>query len=469
MGGGTAVAWYQAVGWSALAAVVVAAGSAGLSMARRRSSRRVQEARDRRRERYRAVFEHVQTDGTVDPQGVSEWSRAFSDGVFLDLLADALERADAEARSRLIALCERAGYVGRLRRTAWSVWWWRRAYAARWLGRLGSREGIADLIRLSDDVSFRVRCVAIGALGSLRDPRIEPVFLKALDTAGDGDATRSRRLVPIEVVTAALIAQGAAVVLPLLPRLIEGPIAVREAVANILSWVPDAHPPVRAALLGALRDGDAEVRARAAQALGKVGDVGAVVPLAGALSDTAWFVRLHAARALGILRHASAIRSLVAALTDESWQVRATAAESLRRLGAQAVPALTDCLLTSGDRYAKEQIVEELQRTTFIQEQINLLDEAQTEAGFAARRLLREVARHGATRILLDALRRHPKATVRRRLVDILGREQSPRVIAALHDVMTADQDAGVREAASGALTAGSGRPTRDVVGGRAA
>jgi len=66
MGGGTAVAWYQAVGWSALAAVVVAAGSAGLSMARRRSSRRVQEARDRRRERYRAVFEHVQTDGIVD-------------------------------------------------------------------------------------------------------------------------------------------------------------------------------------------------------------------------------------------------------------------------------------------------------------------------------------------------------------------------------------------------------------------
>ena len=76
MGGGTAVAWYQAVVWSALAAVVIAAGSAGLLMARRRSSRRVQQARDRRRERYRAVFEHVQTDGTVDPQVVSEWSRA---------------------------------------------------------------------------------------------------------------------------------------------------------------------------------------------------------------------------------------------------------------------------------------------------------------------------------------------------------------------------------------------------------
>ncbi|MBI3608153.1 MAG: HEAT repeat domain-containing protein [Nitrospirae bacterium] len=468
MGGGVAVAWYQAVWWSVLAAVVVAAGAAGLAMAWRRLSRRVQEARDRRRERYRAALDRVQTDGAVDAQVVSEWSRALGDGVFRDCLADAIDRADAEARSRLIAFCERSGYVVRLCRAAWSVWWWRRAVAARWLGRLGSREGISDLIRLSDDRSLHVRCVAISALGALRDPRIEPMLLKALDTTGGGRETSSHRRVPIEVVTAALIAQGASMILPLLSRLQEGPTAVREAVANVLSCVPEAHPRVRAALLGALRDADAEVRARAAQALGQIGYVGAVVPLADALSDTAWFVRLRAARALGLLGHAGAIRPLVAALTDESWQVRAAAGEALRRLGDPAVPALADCLLTSRDRYAKEQIVEELQRTTLIGEQVNLLD-IQTGAGFAARRLLREVARHGATRILLDALRRHPKAAVRRRLVDVLGREPSPRVIAALHDVVTADQDAGVREAASRALTAGSRRPPGDVVERRAA
>ncbi len=469
LGDGAVAAWYQAVGWSALAAMLVAAGAAGLAMATRRSSRRVHEARDRRRARYRSVFERVQTDGAVETHIVTEWSQALRDGVFLDGLADAIDRADAEARSRLIALCERSGYVDRLRRAAWSVWWWRRSFAARWLGRLGSREGLVDLIRLSDDVSFRVRCAAIGALGSLRDPRVAPVLLEALDMAGGGDEASSRRHVPIEIVTTALIAQGAAVTLPLLPRLYEGPIAVREAVASILSWAPDGHPSVRAALFVALCDADAEVRARAAHALGKIGDVGAVVPLADALSDAAWFVRLHAARALGRLGFPSALRPLVVALTDESWQVRAASAEALRRLGAQAVPALTECLLTSRDRYAKEQIVEELQRTTFIQGQINLLDEAQTEAGFAARRLLREAARHGATRILLDALRGHPKATVRRRLVDILGREQSPRVIAALHDVMTGDRDAGVREAAGRALTTGSPRQPLDAVGGRAA
>ena len=39
-----------------------------------------------------------------------------------------------------------------------------------------------------------------------------------------------------------------------------------------------------------------------------------------------------------------------------------------------AVPALTECLFESRDRYAKEQVVEELQRTPLLLEQIEALD-----------------------------------------------------------------------------------------------
>jgi HEAT repeat protein len=321
---------------------------------------------------------------------------------------------------------------------------------------------VSDLIRLLDDSSYHVRCVAVGALASWRHPRILLALLKTLDHMHERTpwgALPRRYRVPIGVVTDALIAQGASAVAPLLPRLQSGPRPVREAVAEVLSWSPDPHPRVRAALLGALRDADPEVRARAAKALGKVVYVGAVVPLAEALSDGTWFVRLQAARALGAIAHPRAIAPLVSALTDEYWQVRAAAADALRRLGDLAVPALTHCLFTSRDRYAKEQIVEELQRTSLIQEQIDALDEAHPGAGFAAQRLLREIVRHGATRILLEALRRHPTPAVRLRLIDILEGQGSHQVVAALHDVMNGDADAGVREAACCALTTGGQNP----------
>jgi HEAT repeat protein len=150
------------------------------------------------------------------------------------------------------------------------------------------------------------------------------------------------------------------------------------------------------------------------------------------------------------------VRALVTALTDEAWQVRAAAAEALRRVGGPAVSALTECLFESRDRYAKEQVVEELQRTPLLLEQVEALDGTHDGAAFAAQRFLREMARHGATSVLLDALRRHPRAGVRRRLVAVLGVVDAPRVIAALHDVAEHDRDAGVREASRRALT---GRP----------
>jgi hypothetical protein len=54
---------------------------------------------------------------------------------------------------------------------------------------------------------------------------------------------------------------------------------------------------------------------------------------------------------------------------------------------------------------------------------------------------------------LLDALRAHPRVTVRRRLALALGTVDVPRVIAVLHDLAEHDRDSGVREAARRALT----------------
>jgi HEAT repeat protein len=245
-----------------------------------------------------------------------------------------------------------------------------------------------------------------------------------------------------------------------LSRLQSPSAAVRTVAADVLASAPNPDPRVRAALLAALEDPEGEVRARAAKTIGAIGDPGEVAPLVKALSDSVWFVRLQAAKAIGALAHERAVRALVTALTDEAWQVRAAAAEALRRVGEAAVPALTECLFESRDRYAKEQVVEELQRTPLLLEQVEALDGTHAGAAFAAQRFLREMARHGATSVLLDALRRHPRAGVRRRLVAVLSVVDAPRVIAVLHDLAEHDRDAGVREASHRALT---GRPDRSV------
>jgi len=106
--------------------------------------------------------------------------------------------------------------------------------------------------------------------------------------------------------------------------------------------------PAVPGLIEALGDGDEQLRADAAYALGVVdeGVEPAIPALARALDDPAEDVRQWSAWALG--NHgptsAGAVEDLRAALTDpESW-VRQNAAEALGRIGEPARPAIPDLI-----------------------------------------------------------------------------------------------------------------------------
>jgi HEAT repeat protein len=456
--------WWSAVFWTPAAAAALAAASAGFSLTRRFVRRAALQRRDARRAGYRAIVDHLSDARLGVDTAFSDLPHSvLTDHVFLACLADAFDNGFPELRARLVGHCGRFGYPERFRALTRSPWAWRRMDAARWLGRLEYRDGQADLIRLAGDRSARVRSAAVGALGTLREPAALAALVACLD---DLTTAGVRRGVPADVLTRALVGQGVAAVPALLSRMHSRSGVVRRIVVNALACAPESDARIRGAVQSALGDRDAEVRAAAAKAIGHAGDTAAVALLAGALSDPVWFVRLQAARALGTLAHRRAVRPLVTALTDESWQVRAAVADALRRLGEPAVPALTECLFTSRDRYVKEQVVEELQRTPFLHEQIEALDSQAPGAVFAAQRFLREMARHGATTVLLEALRGHRRVSVRRRLALSLGAVDAPRVIAVLHDLAEHDRDAGVREAARRALTGRSdlaaGGPARE-------
>jgi HEAT repeat protein len=101
----------------------------------------------------------------------------------------------------------------------------------------------------------------------------------------------------------------------------------------------------------ALEDADEDVRALAAEALGRCGSAGDLPVLVRALSDSASEVRLSAAEALGFLGESAARVPLEGCLGDEDHRVRFHAAEALGKLKDPAsVPALGRALRDSDDR-----------------------------------------------------------------------------------------------------------------------
>ncbi len=105
-------------------------------------------------------------------------------------------------------------------------------------------------------------------------------------------------------------------------------------------------------LVKGLKDEDWLVRKAAAQALANMGSEArcAVVPLTQSLGDQEWLVRESSAYALGAIGfvNQTPVLALIKALDDQEWQVRKAAAFALTALGSTAtaaVPRLSRALL----------------------------------------------------------------------------------------------------------------------------
>jgi HEAT repeat protein len=98
-----------------------------------------------------------------------------------------------------------------------------------------------------------------------------------------------------------------------------------------------------------LNDQRPRVRLAVVDALARLPDPAADVPLTAALGDESASVRARAARALGERPETNSVPALIRALTDSSEDVAARAAESLGRLeAASATPALADARASGG-------------------------------------------------------------------------------------------------------------------------
>jgi hypothetical protein len=151
---------------------------------------------------------------------------------------------------------------------------------------------------------------------------------------------------------------------------------------------------------------DPEVRAKALRVIARNGidaasyDSKAFLKL---LSDPVWFVRLQAAKTIGKIKCDNFIEMLKKLALDERWQVRDAATLSLVELGDASLDTFL-ALLETPDRYAKESISEEIQRTGFVQNLIEYLGGSDIERKDKAKHILTSMHKVGFSTPLREAM-----------------------------------------------------------------
>ena len=283
-----------------------------------------------RRQSHRRALSHARVERIVDElaagrvaEDAAEIGRSWRTVDAARALAGLRPPAErARIRGGLHASGAWRSVAGRAARTSRK---WDRARALHDLGWLGAPEAAHLVYDALGDNDDDVAWSAVAALGGMEQDLAYHVLLELLD---DGRFAPSR-------IAKVLDTRRHPDPLPLLRA------RIPDAPAGTLFWIAYLFGRTGAAgALPALRDlaahADPDVRASAAEALGRIGGEAPGDVLLRMVEDDAWFVRLHACRSLGDLGTARAVEPLRAATADPAWWVRRAAAEALRRIEGDA-------------------------------------------------------------------------------------------------------------------------------------
>jgi len=331
--------------------------------------------------------------------------RALVEEIFFDLGRVVQGGAWERAREAFEELGFVRHYISRLDSRSW----WARAEAAEKLGYIGSEKATRPLVGHMDDPVGEVRVRIARALGRIGTPESLDHLIAALKDPGRWSAIR---------VAGILIRSGEAAAERLMHAFPTLPFHARLASIDIFARIRSLKAaPLLARLMS---DPEPDIRARAAFALGAIGDPGSTEGLIAALGDPGWAVRAMAARALGRLRDDSSIPALCEALRDPEWWVRANAAEALKNKGEKGSHALLQ-MLDSTDNYAAQQAVLMLQESGALDGMISQLASDREPDRQAALEVMAKLVILKRIDLLTEMAFHHPEATIRERLAIVLG------------------------------------------------
>ena len=371
--------------------------------------------------------------------------RTYRDFEALEAVLEEQARGSAERPAWLLDAYDRLGlvdkYVDRLRT---STRWRDRAFAAELLGRVGNANAVPallDTVRATRSEDGDVREIALRALARIADPRAVAPLVDALRSA---EPWLAPRLADV------LTRHGAGSVTPMM-RLLEngGRHHARPWAANVLGELRAQRAfPVLVRALGDIED---EVRARAAYALGRLGDRRAIpYLLEHLLTDPAPFVRARIAGALGQFDDPEVVERLVRALADPAWWVRMRSVEALEQIGPQAEGPLL-VALDDPDPELRMRAAVGLERLGVPGRTVTMIE--QDDRPDEANRMLAKLATAGACEMLAELLI-HPSGKVRRAVVAAIRRTARQDLGPELIAVARKDEDPALRAAAFDTLRA---------------
>jgi HEAT repeat protein len=238
------------------------------------------------------------------------------------------------------------------------------------LGRMKSEASIPKLVALLDKKNPEIVSVVVRSLSKVGGRAALQAIVERLPVILDR-STMTRKAMGM-----ALQAFGADAI----PYLVEQKTGrdnlwIVSCILDILSALP---PDPRSARLAAehLSSTNVEVRSKALKVLGRAENIHMVqnlpeliLPL---LQDPVWFVRLQAVRSIRVLGHEGAMAPIGELIFDPNWQVRNEAAQTLILRGERSLDVFLG-VLTGTDRYAKDSICEEIEKTNFSGQLINNL------------------------------------------------------------------------------------------------
>lgn len=323
MSGTQVMAWSLAIVTAAILSLLVVTVFARALRNRRRARR------DRLRDTLRPSVVALLAAPDSELQLPAEGRR--SEELFEVLSLDYLPKVRGEARDALVRALDARGTIVAAERRVGRPGGVGRASAAELLGRCALPRSRDPLLGLLTHRSAEVRRVGVRALGRLGDAGTVAPLLAVVN---------AERSVPAATVTEALVRIGA-VAMPALRSALRSESPPQRAVAAETLGLQRAVEAVPDLVIN-LDDDNAEVRVRAAGALGRIGDPRAREPLQRSLR-TDVSLRIVATRALGDLGDPGAVSTLTGLLDDARHDVAIAAAESLTRCGSDGLAALRRC------------------------------------------------------------------------------------------------------------------------------
>jgi HEAT repeat protein len=365
-----------------------------------------------------------------------------------------------EAATLRETLSRPEGIVRRVRRLGFLL----RAKAAENLGVIRHQPSWLLLVDALDDSHPDVRTVAMRSLAAIVEPRSFPAIVERLHRAILDPANEvSLRLIKSGLVNFPL-AQAAG----LLPSLQHSNPRIRFFATDVIREMverqaapeeeflldPKVFSPdlLELFLTKLCFDPNPDVRARATPVIAHLGDPRSAPVLLALLEDREWFVRLHTVRALAKRRYLPQAAEISRRLSDSHWMVREASARTLLVFGRVGTAQLSTHFLNSGDRYSREQIADEIQRSGLIP---TLLAQYGNEVSDGSAEVIGQLAEMGKTSYMLAVLQSSSDRNLRKKFLEGFGGHRDPRIRAWVRGVARREPDPELRALAQTSLGTG--------------